>query len=64
MGTTLADLVKGFRHNVREGNPCEMRFNGEKIQLYPLPFEVGDREAEDKFNRTYVGITFKPSIKS
>ena len=36
----LAELIKGFRANVREGNPCEMRFDGKIVQLYPLPGKI------------------------
>jgi len=54
----LADLVKGFRANVREGHPCEMRFDGEKIQLYPHP-----NDQNPGSGKTFVGICLKPSIQ-
>ena len=59
----LQELIKGFRANVREGNPCELRFDGRTITLCPLPFDKYDCEAETKYHRAYVGLTTKPSTK-
>ena len=55
----LADLTKAFRANIREGNPCEMRFDGETIQLYPI-----HPENIETWNRTRCGMVTKPSKKS
>lgn len=44
----LTELIEGFQENVENGFPCEMRYDGERVQLYPLPYEVWDKEAKDK----------------
>jgi len=59
----LADLIKTFRANIREGNPCEMRYDGETIQLYPIHPENIEENIE-VWNRTRCGMVTKPSKKS
>ncbi len=60
----LAELIKGFRANVREGNPCEMRFDGKSIQLYPIDVpEIIPAWKQAIINRTHIGIVVKPSTK-
>ena len=54
---TLADLIKSFRHNVREGNPCNMRFEGKTIQLYPTDIN------HPNYHKTKCGIVVKASTR-
>ena len=48
---TLAELIKGFRSNVRAGYPCELRFDGRRVYLTVNPIN----------SYGFVGMT-KPSI--
>ncbi len=54
---TLALLIKSFRANVREGNPCAMTFTGDKIHLYPTD------DKSPNSNRTFIGVCDRPSHK-
>jgi len=54
----LADLVKAFRANVREGNPCQMTFNGKIVTL--LPIQVG-KFNQEIWERTHCGLVMNPS---
>ena len=52
----LHELIKGFRANVREGNPCALEFNGKDIHLYPKT-----SGSDPRCGKTYIGICTKPS---
>jgi len=54
---TLALLIKSFRANVREGNPCTLTFTGDKIHLYPVD------DKSPNANRTFIGVCDRPSTK-
>ena len=50
---TLAGLIKGFRHNVRNGYPSTLMFREGKVYLSVEPIN----------SNGYVGICSKPSTK-
>lgn len=51
---SLAELVKGFRANVRAGIPSNLQFDGKRIYL-----NIGDQEHIDN-RKGYVGIGTAP----
>lgn len=48
---TLGDLVNRFCDNVIESKPCEMRFDGVSVRLYPIL-----TENNPNWRKTHVGV--------
>ena len=48
---TVNDVIKGFRQNIKEGNPCKLTFDGTWVRL-----EVSENATSEQTWRCFVGL--------
>lgn len=48
---TVNEVIKGFRQNIKEGNPCKLTFDGTWVRL-----EVGENATPEQSKKCFVGL--------